>query len=156
MQNETIDELLIRLKPLCFDKPKTPVICLDYLQIVPSGKETTKQGVDDSVRKLKKFQRDINTTLIVISSFNRANYTQGVSYESFKESGNIEYSADVVWGLQLYATRELKEGVTNQKSGDNLENERIESATSRAEMFEESTRQELQLLFQVLCGGGYV
>lgn len=101
LQDESIDELLIRLKPLCFDKQKAPVICLDYLQIVPSSKESTKLGVDDSVRKLKKFQRDTNSTFIVISSFNRANYTQGVSFESFKESGNIEYTADVVWALQL-------------------------------------------------------
>ena len=101
LQDESIDELLIRLKPLCLDKQKAPVICLDYLQIVPSSKETTKLGVDDSVRKLKKFQRDTNSTFIVISSFNRANYTQGVSFESFKESGNIEYTADVVWALQL-------------------------------------------------------
>ena len=101
LQDESIDELLIRLKPLCFDKQKAPVICLDYLQIVPSSKESTKLGVDDSVRKLKKFQRDTNSTFIVISSFNRANYAQGVSFESFKESGNIEYTADVVWALQL-------------------------------------------------------
>ena len=101
LQDESIDELLIRLKPLCFDKQKAPVICLDYLQIVPSNKESTKLGVDDSVRKLKKFQRDTNSTFIVISSFNRANYMQSVSFESFKESGNIEYTADVVWALQL-------------------------------------------------------
>ena len=102
LQDESIDELLIRLKPLCLDKQKAPVICLDYLQIVPSSKESIKLGVDDSVRKLKKFQRDTNSTFIVISSFNRANYTQGVSFESFKESGNIEYTADVVWALQLF------------------------------------------------------
>lgn len=101
LQDETIDDLLTRLKPFCVDTAKAPVVCLDYLQIVPSSKETTKLGVDDSVRKLKKFQRDTNTTFIVISSFNRANYAQGVSFESFKESGNIEYTADVVWALQL-------------------------------------------------------
>ena len=107
LQDESIDELLIRLKPLCLDKQKAPVICLDYLQIVPSNKESTKLGVDDSVRKLKKFQRDTNTTFIVISSFNRANYTQGVSFESFKESGNIEYTADVVWALQLFVLNSI-------------------------------------------------
>ena len=101
LQDESTDELLIRLKPLCLDKQKAPVICLDYLQIVPSSKDSTKLGVDDSVRKLKKFQRDTNSTFIVISSFNRANYMQSVSFESFKESGNIEYTADVVWALQL-------------------------------------------------------
>ena len=39
LQDESIDELLIRLKPLCLDKQKAPVICLDYLQIVPSRTE---------------------------------------------------------------------------------------------------------------------
>ena len=107
LQDESIDELLIRLKPLCLNKQKAPVICLDYLQIVPSSKDSTKLGVDDSVRKLKKFQRDTNTTFIVISSFNRANYTQGVSFESFKESGNIEYTADVVWALQLFVLNSI-------------------------------------------------
>ena len=88
------------------------MIVLDYLQIVPiKSKETTaKQAIDEIVRKLKNFQRETGTTFIVISSLNRANYTQQVAFESFKESGNIEYSADVVWGLQFYATRELKEG----------------------------------------------
>ena len=107
LQDESIDELLIRLKPLCLDKQKAPVICLDYLQIVPSSKESTKLGVDDSVRKLKKFQRDTNTTFIVISSFNRDNYTKPVSFESFKESGNIEYTADVVWALQLFVINSI-------------------------------------------------
>ncbi|MBQ8134620.1 MAG: hypothetical protein IJ192_09500, partial [Clostridia bacterium] len=39
--------------------------------------------------------------LIVISSLNRQNYLTQIDYESFKESGGIEYTADVVWGLQL-------------------------------------------------------
>ena len=107
LQDESIDELLSLLKPFCYDKAKAPVICLDYLQIVPSSKDSTKLGVDDSVRKLKKFQRDTNTTFIVISSFNRDNYTKPVSFESFKESGNIEYTADVVWALQLFVINSI-------------------------------------------------
>ena len=101
LQDETIDDLLALLRPLCQDKAKAPVVCLDYLQIVPNSRDSAKLGIDDSVRKLKKFQRDTNTTFIVISSFNRTNYAQSVSFESFKESGNIEYTADVVWALQL-------------------------------------------------------
>ena len=103
LQDESIDKLLNLLRPLCQDKKHAPVVCLDYLQIVPSSYENIKLSVDDSVRKLKKFQRDTNTTFIIISSFNRDNYTQSVSFKSFKESGNIEYTADVVWALQLYA-----------------------------------------------------
>ena len=107
LQDESIDDLLTLLKPLCLDKAKAPVVCLDYLQIVPTSRESAKLGIDDSVRKLKKFQRDTNTTFIVISSFNRVNYTQSVSFESFKESGNIEYTADVVWALQLYVLNHI-------------------------------------------------
>ena len=108
LQDESIDELLVLLKPFCVNKAKAPVVCLDYLQIVPSSRESAKLGIDDSVRKLKKFQRDTNTTFIVISSFNRTNYAQSVSFESFKESGNIEYTADVVWALQLNLLSDLK------------------------------------------------
>ena len=110
LQDETVDELLNLLRPLCSDKTKAPVICLDYLQIMPTGRESTKLGIDETVRKLKKFQRDTNTTFIVISSFNRTNYAQTVSFESFKDSGNIEYTADVVWALQLNVINEIKGG----------------------------------------------
>ena len=114
MQEQNIDELVFELRKYCVEK--APVIVLDYLQIVPAKKSeiSAKQGIDEIVRKLKNFQRETGATFIVISSFNRQNYGQQVAFESFKESGNIEYSADVVWGLQLYATRELKEGVTAQ------------------------------------------
>ena len=111
LQDESVDDLLTLLKPLCTDKENAPIICIDYLQIIPHGKDNIKSGIDDTVRKLKKFQRDTNTTFIVISSFNRGSYTQSVSFESFKESGNIEYTADVVWGLQLnlnYPTNPLE------------------------------------------------
>ena len=110
LQDETVDDLLNLLRPLCTDKAKAPVVCLDYLQIMPTGRESTKLGIDEAVRKLKKFQRDTNTTFIVISSFNRTNYAQSVSFESFKESGNIEYTADVVWALQLNIMNEIKGG----------------------------------------------
>ena len=108
LQDETVDDLLNLLRSLCAKTKKAPVVCLDYLQIMPTGRESTKLGIDDAVRKLKKFQRETNTTFIVISSFNRTNYAQPVSFESFKESGNIEYTADVVWALQLNVMNEIK------------------------------------------------
>ena len=40
--------------------------------------------------------------MIGISSFNRDNYTAPVNNASFKESGAIEYSADVLIGLQYF------------------------------------------------------
>ena len=108
LTDETIDELLKFLRQFCASADKPPVVCLDYLQIVPSSGDTAKQTIDDTVRKLKVFQRETGTTFIVISSFNRTNYQSVVAFESFKESGNIEYSADVLWALQLYVVNNFK------------------------------------------------
>ncbi len=113
LQDESIDDLLRLLKPLCKNRDKPPVVCLDYLQIVPSNDKkllSDKAKIDDIVRKLKTFQRETNTTFIVISSFNRINYYAQVTFESFKESGNIEYTADVIWALQLNAANQIKFG----------------------------------------------
>ncbi len=114
LQDENIDDLLRFLKPLCVNRDRAPIVCVDYLQIIPPSNDrrliTDKMKIDDIVRKLKTFQRETNTTFIVISSFNRLNYYQQVSFESFKDSGNIEYSAVVVWGLQLDVVNSIRIG----------------------------------------------
>ena len=106
LHDENIDDLLRLVEPYC-QNDKSPIVCIDYLQIIPPVKSekfvTDKVKIDDIVRKLKSFQRETNTTFIVISSLNRSSYTQkaDISFDAFKESGGIEYSADVVWTLQL-------------------------------------------------------
>ena len=57
---------------------------------------------------MKRVSRDFDIPIFVICSFNRENYTQTVDFTSFKESGAIEYSADVVMGLQLQVMEEIK------------------------------------------------
>ena len=123
LQDESVDDLFNLLLPFCSDN-SAPVVCLDYLQIIPHGKDSAKSGIDDIVRKLKNFQRNTNTTFIVISSFNRTNYAQPVAFESFKESGGIEYSADVVWALQLDILNHIKTGdiAKNRKLIDQAKN----------------------------------
>lgn len=83
-----------------------PIVVVDYLQIVtPSviGNRMldTRQAVDHIVHSLKCFQADNELAIILISSLNRQNYMAPIDFESFKESGGIEYTADVIWGLQL-------------------------------------------------------
>lgn len=121
--NEDTDKLLAILRPLVNSYDKPPIVCIDYLQrLIPrDGKADTRTLIDDSLFKLKDFSKKTNTTFIVISTFNRTNYNQRVSFESFKESGGIEYTADVVWALQLNVANYLsgeKEGVIRQKIGD--------------------------------------
>ena len=78
---------------------------IDYLQIIApaTSKATTKEAIDANVHALKTLQRTHGLVMFVISSFNRTNYLNIADFESFKESGLIEYSADVVWALQLLA-----------------------------------------------------
>jgi len=81
-----------------------PVVVLDYLQILQAGDQRSAQRRDDidiNVTELKRLSRAKNIPVIVISSVNRANYLTPVDFESFKESGGIEFTSDVVLGLQL-------------------------------------------------------
>lgn len=93
---------------------EAPIVVVDYLQILaPYDKEyiraTDKQNTDKNVVELKRISRDYKTTIIGISSFNRDNYLQPVNLSSFKESGAIEYSSDVLIGLQ-YTGMDYQEG----------------------------------------------
>ena len=110
---DNIDTLIEKIEAEFLSKGIKPIIFLDYLQRIPSkesnGRKSTKEVVDDAVFKLNQFQRKYNLILWVISSFNRDNYLRQVDYESFKESGGIEYTADVVYGLQLEVMNEVSE-----------------------------------------------
>lgn len=80
----------------------SPVVLIDYLQIIAPVDVhfTDKQNLDRSVCALKKLSRRYELTIFAISSFNRENYNLEVSMSAFKESGGIDYSADVLLGLQ--------------------------------------------------------
>lgn len=83
----------------------SPVVFIDYLQILQPDdslkKASTKEAVDNTVKELKQISKKYNLTVFVISSVNRTNYLTPIDFESLKESGGIEYTADVIWGLQL-------------------------------------------------------
>lgn len=82
---------------------KTPIVVIDYLQILAPHSErmNDKQNTDKAVMELKRISRDFKVSIIGISSFNRSSYKEAVTMEAFKESGAIEYSSDVLIGLQL-------------------------------------------------------
>lgn len=86
---------------------RIPVILVDYLQILqPAEKSLSdKAKVSYDVYMLKQLSRDRHTPVVVISSFNRESYKAEASFSSFKESGEIEYTADVLLGLQITALR---------------------------------------------------
>lgn len=82
---------------------RRPVVVIDYLQILApyDVRATDKQNTDQAVLELKRISRDCKLPILAISSFNRENYKNAVGMQAFKESGAIEYSSDVLIGLQL-------------------------------------------------------
>ena len=92
----SIDDI-IKLTTLYIEQNSSkPTVVIDYLQFIASDKDS----VDSQIKALKQLQIKYGITIIVISSFNRQNYLTPIDFESFKESGGIEYTADVLWGLQ--------------------------------------------------------
>ncbi len=98
-----VEDIADTVKKYIADTGAKPIIFLDYLQILApvNNNLTTKDVIDYNVRALKKLQTDNDLVIIVISSLNRQNYLTPIDFTSFKESGGIEYTCDVMWGLQL-------------------------------------------------------
>ncbi len=81
-----------------------PVIFIDYLQILSpsnSNQFTRREEIDKMLTSAKLFSNEYKLPVFLVSAINRGNYALPVSLESFKESGGIEYTADVVLGMQL-------------------------------------------------------
>lgn len=91
-----------------------PVVIVDYLQVMQpdldpdTGRKITDKrlATDQSVTGLKRMSRDYEIPVFVVSSVNRSSYLTPIDFEAFKESGGIEFTADVVWGLQLTAVND--------------------------------------------------
>jgi replicative DNA helicase len=104
---------------------RRPVVIVDYLQILApvkgSERSTDKQNMDKAIVELKRLSRDKKIPVIAVSSMNRNSYNgkdkdkQSDSLDwdsemtSFKESGGIEYSCDVL--IKLKATNDKSEDI---------------------------------------------
>lgn len=99
---------------------RAPVVVVDYLQILaPSdARGSDKQNVDRAVVALKALSRELEIPVLVASSFNREAYTKEVSMEAFKESGAVEYAADVLLALQMSAAGEKDFDLNREKMAD--------------------------------------
>jgi len=123
-----IDDIAGAVTGYIQDNGIKPVVVIDYLQVIqspPESRMTTRNTVDYHVKRLKELQIDHQLTMIVISSLNRQNYMAAIDFESFKESGGIEYTADVLWGLQLQC---IHEKLFSQQNKINEKRQRIREA----------------------------
>lgn len=115
-QQPSVSDIATLARRIAEHENKAPVIFIDYLQLLKpqSEHDTDKQAVDKNIMALRQLARDLDTAVIVISSLNRASYSGGVTLESFKESGAIEYGSDVLLGLQPYNLAAKVESITNE------------------------------------------
>lgn len=106
-------------------KGNAPVVVIDYLQILAplNDRATDKQNTDKTVLELKRISRDYKTPVIAISSLNRQSYDERISMKAFKESGAVEYSSDVLIGLQLEGieTKDFNVDLAKQKDPRQIE-----------------------------------
>lgn len=102
--DENISLKFIKEKTSAFIKVnnETPVVFIDYIQMLAQldNSLTDKQSIDNVVTSLKMMCKELNVPVIAISSLNRDSYFEPISMKSFKESGTIEYIADVLLGMQ--------------------------------------------------------
>lgn len=93
---------------------QAPLVAVDYVQLLaaPAGLErgTDKQILDRNTLDLRQMARDMHTCVIAISSLNRAAYAGSIDLASFKESGQLEYSSDLLLGMQPYGLQEAMAG----------------------------------------------
>lgn len=86
---------------IVYGEDKRMVVVIDYLQLLApdSEKATDKMIVDYNMSYLQRIAASMDIPIIIISSVNRDAYGKSIEMASYKESGNIEYGADQLWGL---------------------------------------------------------
>ena len=57
--------------------------------------------------------RSLEIPIIVAASLNRSGYSEEVTFQALKESGALEYTGDIVIGLQFQATSKITEKSKN-------------------------------------------
>ena len=94
-----------------------PVVAVDYVQLLAPDNDrmTDKQAVDHNVMSLRHLARDLGTLVIGISSLNRSSYAGAISMDAFKESGALEYGADLLLGMQPTKLNDALDGLSEQK-----------------------------------------
>lgn len=84
-----------------------PVIIIDYVQILRSRDKyidgNDKLKLDKNLFFFKKLSNEYRLPIVLISSLNRDSYKdyKRITMTSFKESGSVEYTSDVLIGMQL-------------------------------------------------------
>lgn len=106
-----------------------PVVFIDYLQLIQgieiNGRtQQIREIMNNTISEMKKISRSEHIPIICIASQARDKYDKPFEMGNIKESGNIEYTAGVVWGLQF---TEIEERANDKTYSPELKKLKLEN-----------------------------
>lgn len=117
VRRPTVDDVRTVAEDMRAEFGVAPCIFIDYLQLLSPKKGKEKDGdkqiVDANVTELRIMAKELKTPVWCVATLNRESYSGPVEFESFKESGSIEYGADYLMGLQPEGIAAAVKGAKN-------------------------------------------
>lgn len=99
----------------------TPIICIDYLQIIKTDQRDPAEGVKEVLHRLKDFaaRPGHQTTVFLITAQNRAANSQGeAEQESGRDTSDIEYTADIMLAITYTAIEDHEKFTVEDAKGN--------------------------------------
>lgn len=88
-----------------------PIVFVDYLQLCADPNTLDyRRAIDETIRELKLLSNEYAIPVVIISSLARSSYNSTNSVGVYKESGLIEYTADVCIQMSWNCMRDSKDG----------------------------------------------
>lgn len=105
------------------------VVIIDYLQRLknPDAFVNERQLIEKNLNEIQSIYIKLKVPVFCISSLNRISYGQAIKNLSFKESGQIEYDASALLGIQQFGIEQegqMKVNNDRAKNGATIENNR--------------------------------
>lgn len=147
IEQPTVADIRAKAEAIRAARGIAPVIAVDYLQLLKpaNDRHSDKQAVDANISDLRRMAWTMRAPVMLISSLNRASYVGEVEMASFKESGGIEYSADLLAALEPY---DIAEQVNKPNSNGNppSDNMRAFRAKHILDRYRKAERRESEIV----------
>lgn len=117
----TVDEIKAVAERIAKHDGRPPIVAIDYLQLLGAGagheRDQERLVINDNMMALRQMANHlggVGTCVVVTSALNRASYSGSIDMDSFRESSGIEFSADLIFGIQPAKYESELEDVTNE------------------------------------------
>jgi len=118
-----IDIIIKYMEENIFDNP--PVIIIDYIQQLKNSNKnaTEKETVDYATESLKALATYYKIAIVCLSTIARIHYLEDLELNCFKETGGIEYGADIAIVIQFPPVNgKVTEGLINFYRAEDFKN----------------------------------